>query len=137
MKTAWRYLLFFSALSLSAASPSFAGDDSATVPMLSGGVGEEEYDYLQQAKEHFNVKLLFVEESGAYLSDVRVVVSTPKGVEIASTTTEGPVLLLRLKPGNYEVKARVAGVTKALSLIVYPKKMSKATIRFPVQDHTD
>ncbi len=129
--------LFSVALSISFSPLASAREENPSVPMLSGGVGEEDYDQLQSSRSHYNVRLLFTETSGAYVSDVKVSLRNAKGVEIATTTTEGPVLFLKLKPGVYSVKATVSGVVKTEKFTVSAKGMTFSQVRFPLSDNGD
>lgn len=112
-------------------------EDGHGVPMLSGGVGEEDFGMMQNARSRFNTRLLFTETGGAYLSDVKVSVQTSSGMEIASTVTDGPVLLMRLTTGEYMIKASVSGYTKTQKLVVDAKKMNSGQIIFPIKDNVD
>lgn len=51
------------------------------------------------------MKEAFAAYSGAYLSDVRVVVNDAHGNEIINTTTAGPLFYAELPAGKYDVKA--------------------------------
>lgn len=116
---------------VSTASPAYVQSVEAAVPMASGGVGEEEFDALAAQTDKFNVKLLFTESTGDYLSDVAVSIMTAKGQEIASIVTDGPILLIQLKPGTYKVKATEAGRVQEHKLVV-GKGRAYLQVRFPV-----
>lgn len=129
------FLLVFSVFCLPPAVQ--AAEENPSVPMLSGGVGEEEYEALQTAKDRFNTRMLFTETSGAYLSDVKVDISQGDGAVIASTTTQGPVLFVKLKPGTYSVKAVVGGLTKEHKFTVSGKGMTQVHLAFPLRNSGD
>lgn len=74
-------------------------------PFMSGGVGTEERDQMIQDRNQYDLELAFAAYSGAYLSDVRVVVNDEHGNEIIDTTTVGPLFYAELPAGKYEVKA--------------------------------
>lgn len=128
-------LSIVAALTLSAGNALAVPDASAGVPMLSGGVGEEDFDAVQGVKSDFNTKLLFTEATGAYLSDVTVVIKNSKGEEIASVITQGPILLVKLKPGKYSLKATIGGYTKDHKFSVGGKGMSNVHIAFPMTEN--
>lgn len=75
------------------------------VRYLTGGVGETERQRLQAAARDFNLKLTFAEKSGAYLSDIDVVVTGKDGRTVLAATSDGPFLLAQLPPGDYRISA--------------------------------
>ncbi len=109
-------LSLFASVVLSTASLAYAQPVEPAVPMASGGVGEEDFEALAAESGKFNAKILFTESNGEYVSDVAVSILTTKGKEVASTVTDGPVLLLKLKPGTYKLKATEAGRVKEHSV---------------------
>lgn len=131
-------LAVLTTMSLALAGPAaLAKEESPSVPMISGGVGDEEFDAIQNEKGRFNTRVLFTEIGGAYLSDVNVTISTAKGVVVATTVTQGPILLVKLKPGSYSIKASVSGVTKEQKLNVGSKGVSNAHVILPLRDNID
>lgn len=88
------------------------------VHYLTGGIGEEERaEILGQARE-FNLKLVFAEKSGDYLSDVRVVVATPGGRKVLEATADGPWFFAKLPPGEYRVTVSANGQEQTHSAVV-------------------
>lgn len=114
-----------------------AREDVPSIPMLSGGVGADELEAVQSEKARFNVRVLFSETGGAYVSDVKVSLLNKKGEEIAATQSEGPILLIRLKPGSYTIKASVSGATKTQKFTVPAKEPVRVHVAFPLKDNMD
>lgn len=79
------------------------------VAVLSGGIGETDKERMRQAADDYNVHLVFSNPRGEYLADVPFSVIDPKGQTVVSGTSEGPLLYLRLPPGNYRVAAALGG----------------------------
>jgi type 1 fimbria pilin len=69
--------------------------------LFSGGISLEE----RAAAPDAGTRLEFFTASGAYLSDVHVVVEDSSGAELVDTVTEGPWLILDLPNGTYNVQA--------------------------------
>lgn len=111
--------------------------EESGIPMLSGGVGEDEFDHLQGTRARYNMRLLFAQTDGAYVSDVEVSLLSAKGHEIAHTVAHGPLLFLKLKPGNYSVKATLGGISRTVKFTVPASGMGHASVRFPVPDNAD
>lgn len=90
-----------------AAGPRAQGD----VSYVSGGVGEEQQDWIaQHANEGYTLKLLFAEKgTGAYVADVRVRVADRSGHVLLDAVASGPAFLARLPEGDYRVNLEYRG----------------------------
>jgi len=75
---------------------------------LMGGIGSHERDTIENLRTDYNVKFIFAETSGDYISDVRVVIDDLHGKRLAHVVTNGPLLYVKLPPGSYQVKATYA-----------------------------
>ena len=73
------------------------------VAFVSGGVGLEERAMLAQNEKDSNLKLVFTEPQGSYISDIGVSVIDRQGRVMLETNSAGPWLLTRLAPGSYKV----------------------------------
>lgn len=89
-----------------------AGD----VEYVSGGIGHDESTAFKQAKHDYPLALTFAvhsdgSASSPYASDVQVVIRNDQDQDILNATSEGPYLLVRLKPGHYRISATYEGKT--------------------------
>lgn len=75
------------------------------VSFVSGGVGFDERAELQAIRSNYNLSLLFSEQGGDYLSDVKVRITDSSGNTFLETVSNGPKLFVRLNPGHYIVTA--------------------------------
>ena len=75
---------------------------------LVGGIGSDERETIENLGTDYNVKFVFAETSGDYISDVRVVIDDLHGKRLAQVVTNGPWLYVKLPPGSYRVKATYA-----------------------------
>lgn len=100
------------------------------IRFLSGGVGEAEQQYISQAEGTFPVKLTFANAKGAYVSDVSVQVSDAKGDKLFQMITDGPVLLLDLKPGTYKISADNGFMKRDENITVGEKRQVNKTLVF-------
>ena len=97
---------------------------NGTVDYLSGGIGKEEADALKQQSVDYARTLEFASSRsaegdvspGAYLADVKVDIRDAQGRQMLDTTAQGPLLLVRLPPGDYTVIADWNGVRKQHSV---------------------
>ena len=110
-----------------AAGYSESGDSK--VQVFSGGVGED-IDYIRSIQHNFDLKVLFTEMSGAYLADLPVVITDKEGTTILSTVTKGPILLVNLPAGNYDLSARDGDIERHQKVSI-GKGIKSYQVRFP------
>lgn len=77
----------------------------SNIRFLSGGVGADEQQRLAAAEADYPLKITFARKDGSFVSDVRVNFSDEKGNDVLQIVTDGPILLVDLKPGTYIVTA--------------------------------
>lgn len=102
----------------------------ASVPFLSGGVGEESLAAITAREKDFDLKLFLVGQSGSYLSDIRVTITDQAGKGVLLTTSEGPILLANLPTGTYSVKVQKNGQTLEQKISVTRGKLQITYFRF-------
>ena len=86
-------------------APGFANG----IPYLSGGIGDEEREAIDQARKNYNTKLVLAEASGSYVSVVMLHITTVLGRPVISIPSAGPLVLLQLPPGPYLINATYEG----------------------------
>ncbi|HEY7945233.1 MAG: carboxypeptidase regulatory-like domain-containing protein [Burkholderiales bacterium] len=97
---------------------------NGAVDYISGGIGKDEADALKQQSADYALTLEFASarsaegdtSPGAYLADVAVDIRDAQGRQMLNTTSQGPLLLVRLPPGEYTVAADWNGVRKQHSV---------------------
>ena len=80
-------------------------DARADVPYISGGVGADDREELAAKESEYNLKVIVAATSGAYLADVQIVIDSARNGRVLDATMEGPILLAKLNPGTYTIKA--------------------------------
>lgn len=113
-----------------AASVAIAGEP---VTFISGGVGEDERQELEQKENQYNLKLIFTGERGMYLSDVQVIITDKDKNILVDELTEGPFLLAKLPSGRYTLEASVASFKKTVPIRI-GAKLRIYDLNFPVKD---
>ena len=103
------------AMSLGPMGLSMAADDLAVMPevktqnrvaYLSGGIGSDQVSAMQAAAKGYGLMLTCAtRNTGEYLADVKVGITNTSGTAVLDTVTEGPILLVRLSPGQYRISA--------------------------------
>ena len=102
------------------------------VAYLSGGVGEGQAAAIKAAAANYSVMLTFADPGGAYLADVKVMISDQKGKPVLDTVSTGPMLLVDLPPGQYRLNAEYKGNTQSQALSVKSKTTpTRLTLRWP------
>lgn len=97
----------------------------------SGGVSEEDREALQALSERFSLWVVTaVRKSGAYLSDVRVTVSTDHRQIVFDAPLAGPWLFIGLPLGSYAVDARLGGQTQQRTTTIHPGDHHQAVFYF-------
>ena len=88
------------------------------VAYVSGGVGQDEVDAMHRIAASYNLRLTFVEQGGAYVSDVDTRIRSANGTVSLTVVSEGPLLYVRLPRGKYQVNASYNGVVRQATLLV-------------------
>ena len=108
-------------LVLGLSGPLLAGADDSSAPILqpvteagityvSGGIGLEERQALNEVTGDYNLKLVFAEKgSGAYVADVKLWIMNMKGQKILEAVSDGPWFFVKLAPGRYKITAESEG----------------------------
>lgn len=103
------------------------------VPYVSGGVGTESIDQLNSLAGQFNLKLVFAMKSGAYVSDVEVVIADAAGKPMVNATSDGPWFLVKLPAGNYRIVATFSGNTVSRQAAVGPARLRTVDFRWATE----
>lgn len=90
-------------------------------PYLFGGVSSDEREALEERAKGYNLKLVFAEKRGAFISGAVIMIATTKGAEIDTMTVKGPWFYIQLPPGDYSIKATFKGQTKQINNLHVPK----------------
>ena len=78
---------------------------AADVAYVSGGAGVDEREALLTQEKGYSLKIVAAETSGDYLAGVQVVIESAKNQRVLETTMDGPILLAKLAPGTYTIRA--------------------------------
>lgn len=116
-----RYALTMAAAlaSFSATAAGPAWQSNAGVPQVCGGVSLEEFAELHAQRSAGNTELLFTAGPyGEYLADVNVSISGKNLASPLQWTSQGPLCLLKLPPGNYQVNVSYEGMQQSHALKV-------------------
>jgi len=78
------------------------------------------------------LSLLFTEgKRGAYVANVHVTVKNADGKVLLDSASSGPIMLVRLPPGEYRVSAELRGEAKQATVKVPEKGTSRLSFNWP------
>lgn len=127
------------ALFLSPLIPAIGGDvdrlpEAKTqngVNYLFGGIGLDESEAIAAAAKDYSLMLTFATKSGNYLAEVHVKIADKNGAIVLDDVADGPMLLVRLQPGQYTITAvsNDRQVTKPVR--ISGNRTKKVTLHWP------
>jgi hypothetical protein len=100
------------------------------VMYVTGGVGSEAVDRLKSMEGDFNLKLVFANTAGAYLSDVKVTIVDASGQVVLDATSEGPILMAKLPAGDYRVDASFDGHPESRKITAAASRLVTVDLRW-------
>ena len=106
------------------------------IEYLSGGVGIDAQDRINERAKEFNLKLVFTLTEGNYVADVGVALKDARGRTVVEDTADGPFFLAKLPAGQYTVAATYEGRTVTRKLQV-GKGLRTEYLRWPSNPETD
>ena len=112
------------------AGVSLAIAEAGEVRFLSGGVGQSSQQELLAVQQDYSLKLVFAQDSGAFLANVDVRITATDGTKLLTTTALGPWLLVDLPAGEYRVTASYRGVTREATVQVPESGLKELTMRW-------
>lgn len=105
---------------------------AADVPYISGGAGEDARQELLAKERDYNLKIIAADKSGDYLAGVQVVIESARKERVLDTTMDGPILLVKLPPGTYTIRATSDAKTLTRSVTIAAQGLRRADFRWDV-----
>lgn len=103
------------------------------VEYVSGGVGADESHALERARSQWPLGLNFTGSGSDYLADVQVRIVDSHNAEVLNATSQGPYMLVRVRPGQYTVRASYKGNEQSKSVTVPAKGGTRSTFHWAIQ----
>jgi hypothetical protein len=101
------------------------------VSFVTGGVGLDESTALRRAQSQWPLSLRFTGPGSEYVADVHVQIVSAAGATVLDTTSKGPYMLVRLKPGRYTVHVNHGSVDRSQTVTVRGNGSARASFSFP------
>ena len=102
----------------------------APVPYISGGTGADAREALHAKEKDYNLKIIVADKSGDYLAGVKVVIESAKKSQMLDTTMMGPILLAKLPPGTYTIRATSSGQTLTRTVTIAAQGLRQVDLRW-------
>jgi hypothetical protein len=107
------------------------------ITYLCGGIGQTEARYMHQQARHYDLKLTFASQTGAYLADVDVDIRNAQGESVLQVKCDAPIMLVDFpRSGAYRVHADAAGFTQIQTVRVNAdsgQRVASVAITWPQQ----
>ena len=99
------------------------------VMYVSGGIATEAVELLNSMQKDFNLKMVFTDTAGEYLSDVKVTIIDSGGRVLLDAVTDGPLLMAKLQAGRYRINATFDGRSEHRNVAVIANRLT--SVRLP------
>ena len=120
-------MLAMSGQTATAASPI---EDVAAIRFISGGFGDEDLEALEVQRFNHSLKMVFTTLDGSYLADIAVLVLDQRKNTLLSASSIGPVMLIDLPTGVYQVQATYAQQTISKRVVSDQNRFNTVYFRF-------
>jgi hypothetical protein len=105
---------------------------AAEVPYISGGAGADAREEILAREKEYNLKIITAQKSGDYLAGVKVVIESARKEQVLDATMEGPILLAKLAPGTYTIRATSAGQTLTRTMTIPAQGLRQVDLRWDI-----
>jgi hypothetical protein len=109
---------------------------AGNVEYMTGGIGLEESTEMQAQARRWPLALEFAVKAGDqahWMANVDVTVTDHRGQPVLQAVSDGPLMLARLAPGNYTVRATAGGTTVQRKVHIAPGESARAVMVWPQQ----
>lgn len=99
------------------------------ISYVSGGIGDQSQQAMEELASDFNLQLTFAQaQGGNYLADVPVIIQDDQGNSVLEVVSEGPIFYADLDPGAYTVMASSDGEVRERQVEI--QEGSSSTVHF-------
>jgi len=105
---------------------------AADAPHISGGTGADERAELLAKEKEYNLKIIAAAKSGDYLAGVKVTIESAKKERVLDAAMDGPILLAKLAPGTYTVRATSGSQTLTQTVTIAGQGLRQVNFRWDI-----
>ena len=99
---------------------------------VSGGIGKTEADAMRQARSEFPLMLMMSQSNGGnFVADVDLRIVSASGQAVLHSANAGPIVLVQVPDGRYQIAARFEGKTLTRDVDVASAKHQVVYLNFP------
>ena len=120
------------ATTLAASLICVAAGRAADAPHVSGGVGLEAREELRVRESEYNLTIVASAKTGEYLANTWVLIESARKERVLKTEMAGPLLLVKLAPGTYTIKATYGGDTLTRTVTIAREGRQEAHFQWDV-----
>jgi hypothetical protein len=131
-------LMVLAALTAVVAAPALAGGQFP-VPMqqgdviyISGGVGDDEIAAMKAVVNAYDLLISNSEKDGSYTAGIDVTIRDGHGGVVLDAKNTGPLLYVKLPPGDYTLDALYHGVENVKETTIGAKRPTEINLIWPV-----
>ena len=105
---------------------------AADAPHVSGGTGSDERAELLAKEKDYSLKIIAAAKSGDYLAGVKVTIESATKERVLDTTMDGPILLAKLAPGTYTIRATSGSQTLTQTVTIAGQGLRQVNFRWDI-----
>jgi len=99
---------------------------------ISGGVGQDEEQYIEAQQSAYNLHMVFSEgPKNAYVTNVVLRIADARGRTVLALDDAGPLTNVKLPPGRYSVSTRYGNNERVHSVVVKPGTPVDLFVHYP------
>ena len=130
-------MLLAAAAALSIATRARAGPlppavHAGSASYISGGIGQDEADAMREARSQFPLTLMMSQSSGGnFVTGVDLRIVSASGQAVIHAASAGPIVLVHVPDGHYQIAARYDGKTLTRDVDVASGQHRMVYLNFP------
>jgi hypothetical protein len=104
------------------------------VTYISGGIGDDEIAAMKASAGAYDLLVSNAEKDGSYTAGIDVVLRDGRGQVVLSAKNTGPLLYVKLAPGDYTLDANYHGVERVRDVAITPHRPAEIHLIWPEVD---
>ena len=85
---------------------------------------------MKSMQRDFNLKMVFTDKAGEYLSDVKVTIIDSGSRVLLNAVTDGPLLMAKLQAGRYRIDAIFDGRSERRNVAVTANRLTSVSLQW-------
>jgi hypothetical protein len=101
---------------------------------ISGGIGDDEIAAMKESIGAYNLLISNSEKDGSYTAGIEAIIRDGRGQVVLDAKNTGPLLYVKLPPGDYTLDALYHGVENVKETTIGPKRPTEINLIWPTFD---